>query len=194
MIHLPQLKQHTDKWKGCEDCPLGKLAYKHVLYQLLPEEATECGVLIIGEAPGEGEDIQGIPFWGRSGKLLREVIKAVNQSEAPYAISNVIACRPVDKVGGKNRSPKPFEVAACSSRLKELMQILNPKVVLCLGVFAQQNTPEMLVDGKPVPIYDTCHPSLLLRTGGTAAPRYEEFVLRVGLAFEHAREVLEETK
>ncbi len=85
-------------------------------------------ILIIGEGPGFNEDEQGLPFVGRSGKLLDELLAAVPLSRDDIFITNVVKCRPPD-----NRDPLPDEVAACRPYLERQLQLLNPKVIVTLG-------------------------------------------------------------
>jgi DNA polymerase len=84
--------------------------------------------LIIGEGPGFNEDQQGLPFIGRSGKLLDELLAAVPLSREDVFITNVVKCRPPD-----NRDPLPNEVAACRPYLERQMELLDPKVIVTLG-------------------------------------------------------------
>lgn len=86
------------------------------------------GILIIGEGPGFYEDQQGLPFVGRSGKLLDELLAAVPLSREDVFITNVVKCRPPD-----NRDPFPEEVAACRPYLERQMELLDPRVVVTLG-------------------------------------------------------------
>jgi DNA polymerase len=84
--------------------------------------------LIIGEGPGFYEDQQGLPFVGRSGKLLDELLAGVPLSRDDVFITNVVKCRPPD-----NRDPLPEEVAACRPYLERQMELLDPRVVVTLG-------------------------------------------------------------
>ena len=90
--------------------------------------SSKAQILIIGEGPGFNEDQQGLPFIGRSGKLLDEMLAAVPLSREDVFITNVVKCRPPD-----NRDPLPDEVAACRPYLERQMELLNPKVVVTLG-------------------------------------------------------------
>ena len=87
-----------------------------------------ASILIIGEGPGFNEDQQGLPFVGRSGKLLDELLAEVPLSRQDVFITNVVKCRPPD-----NRDPQPDEVAACRPYLERLMELLDPKVIVTLG-------------------------------------------------------------
>jgi len=87
-----------------------------------------ASILIIGEGPGFNEDQQGLPFVGRSGKLLDELLAEVPLSRKDVFITNVVKCRPPD-----NRDPLPDEVAACRPYLERQMELINPKVIVTLG-------------------------------------------------------------
>ena len=85
-------------------------------------------ILIIGEGPGFNEDQQGLPFVGRSGKLLDELLATVPLSRDEVFITNVVKCRPPE-----NRDPLPDEVAACRPYLERQMELIDPRVVVTLG-------------------------------------------------------------
>ena len=90
--------------------------------------SSKAEILIIGEGPGFNEDQQGLPFVGRSGKLLDELLAAIPLTREDVFITNVVKCRPPD-----NRDPLPDEVAACRPYLERQMELLDPKVVVTLG-------------------------------------------------------------
>ena len=90
--------------------------------------SAKAEILIIGEGPGFNEDQQGLPFVGRSGKLLDELLAAIPMTREEVFITNVVKCRPPD-----NRDPLPGEVAACRPYLERQMELLDPKVVVTLG-------------------------------------------------------------
>ena len=125
--------------------------------------------LIVGEAPGEQEDLQGEPFVGQAGKLLDNMLRALGLSrrEKVY-IANVLKCRPPG-----NRNPEPDEVAQCEPFLRRQVELLQPKIIVAMGRFAVQSllgTSEAI--GKlrgqrhqyaGVPVVVTYHPAYLLR-------------------------------
>ena len=90
--------------------------------------SSAAQILIIGEGPGFYEDQKGLPFVGRSGKLLDELLANVPLSREDVFITNVVKCRPPD-----NRDPLPEEVAACRPYLERQIELLNPRVVVTLG-------------------------------------------------------------
>ena len=125
--------------------------------------------LVIGEAPGENEDLQGEPFVGQSGKLLDNMLGALTLSrrERVY-IANVLKCRPPG-----NRNPEPQEMAQCEPFLRRQVELLQPKIILAMGRFAvqtllQSNEPVGKLRGRVhryhgVPLVVTYHPAYLLR-------------------------------
>jgi uracil-DNA glycosylase family 4 len=88
-------------------------------------------LLFIGEGPGRDEDLQGLPFIGRAGKLLTQMIEAMGLQRGDVYICNVVKCRPP-----QNRAPEPDEVEACSPFLLRQIDLVNPQVIVCLGSIA----------------------------------------------------------
>jgi len=127
--------------------------------------------LIIGEAPGAEEDRQGEPFVGRAGKLLNSMLLACGLQREQVFIANILKCRPPN-----NRDPKPEEIVACSSYLREQIDLIQPKIILVVGRIAAQNllqteTPIGKMRGQRyeyaetgIPVVVTYHPAYLLRS------------------------------
>jgi DNA polymerase len=132
--------------------------------------------MIVGEAPGEQEDKQGLPFVGPAGQLLDAMLAAMGLTrEADVYIANVIKCRPPH-----NRNPEPAEVAQCRPYLQRQIELVQPDLILALGRFAAQTllagvVPDVdklplgklrgqvyRVDGRPVVV--SYHPAYLLRS------------------------------
>lgn len=88
-------------------------------------------VMFIGEAPGEQEDLQGVPFIGRSGQLLSSLLAEAGIDRSQVVIANVIKCRPPE-----NRDPSPAEVATCSDWLHRQVALVDPAVICTLGAFS----------------------------------------------------------
>jgi uracil-DNA glycosylase len=126
--------------------------------------------MVIGEAPGENEDLQGEPFVGQAGKLLDNMLAAlgVRRGQGVY-IANVLKCRPPG-----NRNPLPEEIAQCEPFLRRQVELLRPKIILAMGRFAvqtllQTTEPIGKLRGRvhrynDVPLVVTYHPAYLLRT------------------------------
>ena len=149
---------------GCKRCSLHKTRTNVVF----GSGTGATRILFVGEAPGREEDLQGLPFVGRAGQLLTKIIEAVEFKREDVYIANVLKCRPPD-----NRNPAPDEVARCRPFLLKQIELLKPKVICTLGVFATQmllNTKSPLtvlrgqvheVDGQTV--IPTYHPAACLR-------------------------------
>ncbi|HEY6564279.1 MAG TPA: uracil-DNA glycosylase [Pirellulaceae bacterium] len=122
----------------------------------------------LGEAPGADEDRQGVPFVGRSGQLLTDIIKACTLRREDVYILNVLKCRPPN-----NRTPEPAETANCRGYFERQLQILRPEFICCLGLVAAQALLETKVslgrmrgrfhDWRNSQVVVTYHPSYLLR-------------------------------
>jgi uracil-DNA glycosylase family 4 len=111
----------------CQKCPLGKTRNKFVF----GVGNSNADVMLIGEAPGADEDAQGEPFVGRAGKLLNDILKAINFEREEVYIANIIKCRPPG-----NRNPLPEEMDKCIPYLYKQIDLIRPKVILCLGLVA----------------------------------------------------------
>lgn len=147
--------------------------------------------MIVGEAPGAEEDRRGEPFVGRAGKLLDEMLRAVNLSRDKVFIANILKCRPPN-----NRDPANDEAGACRSYLDRQIDLVAPKIILAVGRIAAQHllrTDEplgklrgkmhRLGDGQ-VPVIVTYHPAYLLRSPSQKRKSWQDLCL--------AREVIEE--
>lgn len=149
--------------------------------------------MVVGEAPGEQEDLQGEPFVGPSGRLLDAMLAAVGRTrqasdaERQVFIANTLKCRPPG-----NRNPSPEELAACAPFLQRQLALVRPRVVLALGRFAAQSllaTDEPigrlrgrvhhLADGTPVVV--SYHPSYLLRQPLEKAKAWSDLCLAADL-------------
>lgn len=125
-------------------------------------------LVFVGEAPGRDEDEQGLPFVGRAGQLLTQIIEAMGYTRKDVFICNVLKCRPP-----QNRPPKPDEIINCQPYLLRQLELINPKVICALGTFAAQTLlqtedPISLLRGKfhdyhGRPLMCTYHPAYLLR-------------------------------
>ena len=93
----------------------------------------EADVVFVGEAPGQHEDEQGIPFVGRSGQLLDRLLGEIGLERSDVYIANVVKCRPPS-----NRDPRPDEIEACKGYLSEQLRLIDPRVVVTLGNFSSK--------------------------------------------------------
>ncbi len=94
---------------------------------------AKAELVFIGEGPGHDEDVQGLPFVGRAGKLLTQMIEAMGLERRDVYICNVVKCRPPE-----NRAPEKDEIATCSPFLLRQLETIRPKVIVCLGSVAAQ--------------------------------------------------------
>ncbi len=92
-------------------------------------------LMLVGEGPGENEDATGLPFVGRAGKLLDDILAAVDLTREQVYLTNVVKCRAAVEEGGrmKNRQPKTSEVRACNPYLQAQIDAVKPEIILCLG-------------------------------------------------------------
>ncbi|NCB49730.1 MAG: uracil-DNA glycosylase [Alphaproteobacteria bacterium] len=153
-----------------EGCALKKTA----IHTVFGQGVLSPDVMFIGEAPGEEEDRQGIPFIGASGQLLNKMLDFIGLSrQKNMYISNIIPWRPPG-----NRNPTPNEVELCLPFIKRHIELLNPKCIVCIGGVAAKSllqTTEIVsklrgnwhtlsLNGKEYPLFCIYHPSYLLRT------------------------------
>jgi uracil-DNA glycosylase family protein len=92
-------------------------------------------LMLVGEGPGENEDATGLPFVGRAGKLLDDILAAVNLTRQQVYLTNIVKCRAAVEEGGrlKNRQPRTSEIRACNPYLQGQREAVKPKIILCLG-------------------------------------------------------------
>ena len=92
-------------------------------------------LMIVGEGPAENDDATGLPFVGRSGKLLDDILAAVDLTRGDVYLTNIVKCRPAVEEGNtmKNRPPRAAEISACNPYLRAQIEAIRPAVVLCLG-------------------------------------------------------------
>ena len=108
----------------CRNCALGQTRTNCVFGVGDPD----ADLMFVGEAPGEQEDLSGIPFVGRAGQLLDKFLYAVEIDRKDVYIANILKCRPP-----KNRDPLPEEEEACIGYLREQVRLIRPKIIVCLG-------------------------------------------------------------
>ncbi len=121
MDNLEKLKSEC---LNCRRCPLCETR-NNVVFGVGPENAE---VLFIGEGPGEQEDLKGEPFVGRGGKLLDDMLELIDLDRTKIYIANMVKCRPP-----KNRDPLETEQMACAEWLRRQIDLLQPKIIVCLG-------------------------------------------------------------
>lgn len=160
---------------NCLKCALGKTRTKFVFGVGNPN----ADLMVIGEAPGADEDAQGIPFVGRAGQLLTKILEAIQFKREEVYIANILKCRPPD-----NRKPNPDEVEQCEPYLIKQIELIKPKLILCVGLTAAHTllkTDESLTSLRAsvhnyhgVPTFVTYHPAALLRNPNWKKPTWED--------------------
>lgn len=149
----------------------------------------KSGILFVGEAPGRDEDLQGLPFVGRSGKLLDKLLGEIGLNREDVYIANILKCRPPS-----NRDPLPAEIEVCEDWLMAQIAILNPAVLCTLGRIALHTLidPTLTISrshGRPfvwkgitcMPIY---HPAAALRSNAMMESLRDDFVKLKGLLIQ----------
>lgn len=161
-----QLYTIADEVASCTACPLHAEGRQRTVPGAGPANAE---IMFIGEAPGAREDEQGIPFVGRSGQYLNQLLEMVGLSRRDVFIANVVKCRPPN-----NRDPLPEELTACKTYLDRQIAIINPKAIVTLGRISMNR---YFPDGRITKIhgqpkyadgriyYPMFHPAYVLRNG-----------------------------
>jgi uracil-DNA glycosylase len=164
---LAEIAQAVGQCKQCE-------LYRTRLNVVPGDGNANARIMFVGEAPGQKEDEQGIPFVGRAGQLLTNIINAMGLDRKDVFIGNILKCRPPN-----NRDPKPDEKDACIGFLKQQLEIIDPDIIVALGAHAahtllETNSPIGQLRGRvleycphpmarPIKLIATYHPAYLLR-------------------------------
>lgn len=163
---LAELKAALEAFEGCK---LKKSATKTVFADGTPDRH----IMVIGEAPGRDEDLVGLPFVGRAGRLLDKMLAAIGlDRKANVYITNVLNWRPPD-----NRDPSPEEAATCLPFLRRHIELVDPQILILVGAVAARhvmgksdgimrlrgNWLEYHVNGRMIPVMPILHPAYLLR-------------------------------
>ena len=167
------------KCKNCTKCDLCE-GRTNLVFGIGKKDAD---IMLIGEGPGENEDLQGQTFVGRSGQLLDKFLASVDLSrDKNVYIANMVKCRPP-----KNRDPKPEEQDMCINWLREQFKIIKPKIVVCVGRISAQKLIDknfkvtqqhgQFIDKNGTLFMGTYHPAAILRN-----PNNKEFAFADWLA------------
>ncbi|MEQ1579482.1 MAG: uracil-DNA glycosylase [Steroidobacteraceae bacterium] len=171
--------------RGCTHCSLSKTRTQTVFG--VGDRAAQW--MVIGEAPGADEDREGEPFVGRAGQLLTSMLTAMGFKREQVFIANILKCRPPG-----NRDPSPEEVAHCMPYLERQIELVNPRMILCVGRIAAQNllktdTPIGKLRGQlhrlpgtERPVVVTYHPAYLLRSPGEKRKAWADLVFAMNTA------------
>jgi uracil-DNA glycosylase len=175
------LKALLGQARGCVRCPELAATRKTVVFGAGNADAE---LMFVGEAPGASEDEQGLPFVGRAGKLLEELLGEIGMARSEVFIANVLKCRPPG-----NRDPLPVEIENCQDYLRDQVELIEPTVICTLGNFSTKllradptgitrlhGQPEVLVVGRrSVRLFPIYHPAAALYTPAMLATLREDF-------------------
>ena len=164
----------------CDRCPLSATRTQVVF----GAGNADADLMFVGEAPGAEEDRRGLPFVGRAGGLLTELLEELGMSRSDVFIANVLMCRPPG-----NRDPAPIEIESCHPYLFEKIRLIEPRVVCTLGNFATKlltgsgtgitrvrGTPQVReLGGRTVFLLPLFHPAAALRTPAMAETLRSDF-------------------
>jgi DNA polymerase len=170
----PLLEALASEASGCTKCPLAHQGRTQVVFGMGYPEAD---LMFVGEGPGAEEDRQGLPFVGKSGKLLDRIMAEELGIDRSWCyVANCVKCRPPG-----NRDPLPLEIDTCRPYLERQIELIEPRVIITLGRFAAQlllDTKEGInrLRGRVHPyrgtlIVPTFHPAAVLRGGGETMAR-----------------------
>jgi len=175
-----QLVEVFNEASVCVKCPLSETRTTVVF----GAGNADADLMFVGEAPGAEEDRQGLPFVGRAGGLLNQLLEGIELKRDDVFIANVLKCRPPG-----NRDPQPDEIATCNPYLAKQVELIEPRVICTLGNFATKllsgnqtgitkvrGTPQAhLIGGRPVHLFPLLHPAAALRTPSMADTLREDF-------------------
>jgi len=170
------LKALRSELGDCQHCPLGKTR-KNLVFGVGNPEAR---IVFVGEAPGADEDEQGLPFVGRAGQLLTDIIvKGMKMQRKDVYICNILKCRPPG-----NRNPQTDEIRLCEPFLKKQLSIIAPEIICGLGKFAAQTLlkTEVAISAlrgrfhtyEGIKLMPTYHPAYLLRNPSAKKQVWED--------------------
>src|SRR5262245_40564058 len=134
-----ELKAVFEQAKGCQRCPQLASTRTTVVFGAGNADAD---LMFVGEAPGKNEDEQGLPFVGRAGQLLNQLLEEIGLTRSDTFVANVLKCRPPG-----NRDPQPSEIDACQDYLFRQIELIEPRVICTLGNFSTK-----LLRGDPTGI------------------------------------------
>jgi uracil-DNA glycosylase len=185
-IHDDTLLKIREDLGDCTRCKLHKGRNKLVF----GDGSPTAKLVFVGEGPGADEDRQGLPFVGRAGKLLTQMIEAMGLQRNDVYICNVVKCRPPE-----NRAPEPDEVQTCSPYLLRQIDVINPQVIVCLGATAAKALLQtnkgitqfrgQWLDWRGRKLMATYHPAYLLRNPPAKADVWKDLqkvMAELGLA------------
>ena len=172
------LEKLSDSCRQCVKCKLSNTRKNVVISRGNPK----AKLMLIGEGPGEQEDIQGLPFVGKAGQLLDLLLKAQKFPDDSYYIANIVKCRPPG-----NRVPDESEAMACLPYLRNQVAIIRPSIIVCMGGVAAKYIIDKgisitkargrFIERNNFLIMPTFHPAALLRDDTKKEPMWNDFLL-----------------
>ena len=176
---LDELREHMARFEGCNL----KFTAKNMVFA---DGNPDAAVMLVGEAPGRDEDVEGLPFVGRSGQLLDRILAAIGLDRTCVYIANVIPWRPPG-----NRTPTPHETEICRPFIERQIELAGPKVLVTLGGPSAKlllNTADGILrlrgnwrahvtaSGVSIPTMPTLHPAYLLRNPAHKKLAWRDFL------------------
>ncbi len=152
-------QRHLAKWSNCERCELCN-SRRHMVHL---RGDIPADVFFIGEAPGKSENLSGIPFDGEAGILLDEIVKQSVPAKLTRAFANLVACLPLGEDGTKLAQPSARSIKECSPRLQELIDLIKPKLIICVGSLSYDWVPAIQRIPDTTVVSHTLHPAHILR-------------------------------
>jgi DNA polymerase len=181
----PTLKTLRDRAAGCTACPL----YRNATQTVFGEGPAAATVMLVGEVPGDKEDLAGHPFVGPAGQLLDRCMAAAGIDRGKAYVTNVVKHFKWEQAGKRrlHKRPNAGEIEACKPWLEAELSVVEPKVLVCLGATAAQallgrdfritrSRGQFLKSNLAPFVTATVHPSSLLRTRDDREREIERFV------------------
>ncbi|MBQ0037672.1 MAG: uracil-DNA glycosylase [Clostridiales bacterium] len=172
---MNQWEELQQQCLACRACGL----YQNRTHVVFGDGNPSAEVLFIGEAPGANEDEQGKPFVGRAGKLLDDMLQMIGLSRSKVYITNSVKCRPP-----QNRDPLNTEKDACKGYLRRQVQMMHPKIIVCLGRISAMEIikPDFKITQEHGQFFERAgiqmtalyHPAALLRDPGKKPETFED--------------------
>jgi len=180
-----ELKDIEKQVRECRKCKL----YQFRNNAVPGNGVYDSRIMLIGEAPGRNEDLEGLPFVGQAGKLLEQMLNSIGLSRNDIFITNVVKCRPPE-----NRDPEEEEIQACSPYLFKQIELIDPKVIILVGKYSVKTVLGInlkishlkgrifIKDGRY--IFCTYHPAFVLRN-------YSSYIDEYTYHFEKIKKVID---
>lgn len=174
----------ADRWeeleKRCQNCRECSLCETRTNV-VFGDGSRTAEIMFVGEGPGAHEDEQGVPFVGKAGQLLDDMLAIIGLDRTMVYIANIVKCRPP-----QNRDPLPEEQEACSAWLDSQIALMRPKIIVCVGRISAQRyiskdfrvTKEhgLFYDRNGILYMGTFHPAALLRNPNQKPAAFEDFI------------------